>query len=210
MTSYHHRETALYILCFAAAAGFFYAAKVNHKHALIAQAKNSNPDLALRASELLQNRTQLLGKANAPYTLIEFGDYECPPCRQFSRDVSVILSKHRDNLNFDFRNLPLTGLHEHAAPAALVGIKARLANKFWQVHKELFTSDLSSASLGKILKENGLNTKKDAPTVQKALDADVSLAQKIGVNETPSFILCLPDGTAKRIYGMEEVELYLR
>src|SRR6476660_4141630 len=80
----------------------------------------------------------LRGPQDAPYTLVEYGDYECPDCgrlyvilRDLQRDIA-------SRLRIVFRHYPLSGIHHHAQQAAEAAEAAGAQGKFWEMHTLLF------------------------------------------------------------------------
>ena len=63
-------------------------------------------------------RDHIQGKSDAPVTLVEYGDYECPYCGQAHMIVKEIQKQLKDHFRFVFRNFPLTQIHPHAQQAA--------------------------------------------------------------------------------------------
>ena len=78
-----------------------------------------------------------LGPENAPVTLEEFGDYQCPPCAKVSGFLNAMEKEFQPNLKIVFRNFPLP-VHSHARQAALVAEAAGLQGKFWEMHDLLY------------------------------------------------------------------------
>ncbi len=74
------------------------------------------------------------GNANAPVTLEEFGDFQCPPCGQFAGFVHELLKEYDSRLRLVFRNFPLPA-HEHAREAAQAAEAAGLQGKFWEMYE---------------------------------------------------------------------------
>src|SRR5258705_6404346 len=78
------------------------------------------------------------GAKNAPVTLVEYGDYECPHCRQAHYVVQQLERTLADSMLFVFRNFPLTTVHPHAELAAEAAEAAAAQRKFWPMHDVLF------------------------------------------------------------------------
>src|SRR6266568_3752667 len=78
------------------------------------------------------------GPENAPVTLVEYGDYECPYCGEAYPIVKEIQRRLGDRLRFVFRNFPLTQSHPHAEHAAEAAEAAAVQGKFWEMHDTLF------------------------------------------------------------------------
>jgi protein-disulfide isomerase len=77
------------------------------------------------------------GNPDAPATLEEFGDFQCPPCGQFAGFAEGLLKEYDSRLRVVFRNFPLPG-HEHAREAALAAEAAGFQGKFWEMHDTLY------------------------------------------------------------------------
>src|SRR5919204_3227402 len=77
------------------------------------------------------------GNANAPVTLEEFGDFECPPCGSIAGFLDELVKEYDPHLRIVFRNLPLQ-MHQHARDAALAAEAAGLQGRFWEMHDTLY------------------------------------------------------------------------
>ncbi len=74
------------------------------------------------------------GPHDAPLTLIEFGDFECPNCRQAAPAVKLLVARFSSQLRFIWRQFPLEEVHPHALGAALAAEAAAGQGKFWPMH----------------------------------------------------------------------------
>jgi protein-disulfide isomerase len=79
-----------------------------------------------------------LGPDHAPVTVVEYGDFECPHCKQASGTVKLILASFDQQVRFVFRHFPLEGVHPHAMHAAQAAECAGDQGKFWEMHDLLF------------------------------------------------------------------------
>ena len=79
-----------------------------------------------------------LGPAHAPVTIVEYGDFECPNCKQAAPGVKLLLTRFSDRVRFVFRHFPLEEVHPHALHAALAAEAAGGQGKFWPMHDLLF------------------------------------------------------------------------
>lgn len=79
-----------------------------------------------------------LGPEHAPITLVEYGDYECPTCKQALGAVKIVLAHFETRVRFVFRHFPLEQAHPNALNAALAAECAGGQGKFWQMHDVLF------------------------------------------------------------------------
>lgn len=134
--------------------------------------------------------------------LTEYGDYQCPFCGQYYPIVQNVVARYQNDIQFQFRNLPLTQLHPNAFAAARAAEAADLQGKFWQMHDKLYTSqsDWSGSSNANRIFESyatslGLNlTKFKADFASKAvndrINADIAAFNKTGYElSTPTFFL---------------------
>ena len=137
-----------------------------------------------------------VGLDNAPITLLEYGDYECPACAKAAPVVRQITERFGSQLRLVFRHLPLMALHPHAELAAEAAEAAAAQGKFWEMHYLLFASPkhLSLPNLTQHAQAIGLDM-----TRFHAEMADHIYTQRVqehrraaalsGVETTPTFIL---------------------
>jgi protein-disulfide isomerase len=79
-----------------------------------------------------------LGSAVAPVVIVEFGDFECPYCREAAPIIKQVLQKYPDAVRLIYRDFPVTELHTEAIPAAEAANCAAQQGKFWAYHDKLF------------------------------------------------------------------------
>jgi protein-disulfide isomerase len=136
------------------------------------------------------------GEANAPVTLVEYGDYECPACGAAYPIVKAVQKHFGKKLRFVFRNFPLTKLHPQAESAAEVAEFAGAHARFWEMHDGLYENQdelgpplylalaeslhLPAADLTEALEQHSFRPK---------VRADFSGGLKSGVNGTPTFYI---------------------
>lgn len=140
------------------------------------------------------------GKPDAPVTLEEFGDFQCPPCGQFAAFAEELLKEYDSRLRVVFRNFPLP-LHEHAREAALAAEAAGFQGKFWEMHDTLYReqSNWSSAPNTRELFESyagtlGLNMEQfkkdmDSDKARERVDSDHALGDSLGIKVTPTLFI---------------------
>jgi protein-disulfide isomerase len=80
----------------------------------------------------------LLGSGHALVTMVEYGDFECPNCKQAAPAVKLLLDQFAGRIRFVFRHFPLEDVHPHALHAAQAAEAAAGQGKFWQMHDLLF------------------------------------------------------------------------
>ncbi|MFI6518278.1 Na+/H+ antiporter NhaA [Spirillospora sp. NPDC050679] len=131
------------------------------------------------------------GPADAPVTLVEYGDYECPYCGQAEEVVHELRARYGDRLRVVFRHFPLREIHPHALPAALVAEDAADAGRFWEMHELLFANQLAltDADLARYAGELGVRPWGDVPGHMARIDAALDGGERAGVSGTPTFFV---------------------
>jgi protein-disulfide isomerase len=136
----------------------------------------------------------VLGPADAPVTVVEYGDYECPYCRGAFRDVHLLLDQHPGKIRFVFRNFPIPQLHPHAEQAAEAAEAAASQGKFWEMYGLLLrpTSRLEMHDLLGYAERLDLDVARFENEVAGnryagKIERDVREGIKNGVNATPKF-----------------------
>ena len=137
-----------------------------------------------------------IGPIDAPVTLVEYGDYQCPYCGRAFPIVQEVRRRLGDQLRFVFRNFPLTQIHEHAEHAAEVAEAAAAQGKFWPTHDWLFRHQfaLDDESLLEGVRDLGLDVERVrrelADSTHRArVREDFLSGIKSGVNGTPTFYI---------------------
>jgi protein-disulfide isomerase len=98
-------------------------------------ASGKNPAASARKPE--SDRIHIRGERDAPVTLEEYGDFQCPPCGTLSPLIDEIEREYHPRLRVVFRNFPLP-MHTHAAEAAYAAEAAALQGRFWEMHDLLY------------------------------------------------------------------------
>lgn len=83
-----------------------------------------------------------LGQAHAPVTVVEYGDFECPTCKQAAPSLKLLLQHFPGQVRLVFRHFPIEEVHPHALMAAEASEVAAAQGKFWQMHDLLFANQL--------------------------------------------------------------------
>lgn len=136
------------------------------------------------------------GPADAPVTIIEFSDFQCPYCSRVNPTLARLKDRYGDSIRIVFRDLPLLQIHPNAAKAAEAGACANEQGKFWPMHDLMFANQarLDVASL----KQHAATVGLDAAAFEKCLDSgkhtaewqkDAADAEKAGVQSTPAFFI---------------------
>lgn len=155
--------------------------------------------------QLIQKDDPIIGSSNAPVTIVEFSDFQCPFCRSFwSGAYAQIKSEYIDTgkVRLVFRDYPLS-FHPAAKPSAVAANCAHAQGKFWQFHDKMFAEQAKQGQ-GTVtygiaeLKQWGAQIGLDATTFDACLgsskydaeiEQDVADGTKYGVSGTPSFFI---------------------
>jgi len=136
----------------------------------------------------------MLGPADAPVAVLEYGDYECPFCRGAARDLHRMLDLYPGLIRFVFRNFPIPQLHPHAEQAAEAAEAAAAQGKFWEMYQLLLRpeSRLDFDSLLSYARGLGLDVDRFGREVTGGayaakIEHDVREGVRNGVNATPKF-----------------------
>lgn len=138
----------------------------------------------------------VLGPEHAPVTVVEYGDFECPNCKQAAPAVKLLLERFAEQVRFAFRHYPLEEVHPHALLAALAAECAGAQGQFWPMYDLLFENQLH-------LKSNNLRSYAERLPIDMVrytaeMDDQVYLqrirehqrsARDSGVRGTPTFFI---------------------
>src|SRR5438093_1447690 len=145
---------------------------------------------------LVSERDHAEGRADAPLTLVEYGDYQCPYCGEAYPVVKRVQKALGKKLRFVFRNFPLTQAHPYAMAAAQAAEAAALQGKFWEMHDLLFEQQtfLEPEIIPLWAKKIGLDLEKfgneiKGGVVAKRIKEDRQSGIRSGVNGTPTFYI---------------------
>ena len=135
------------------------------------------------------------GPENAPVTIIEFSDFQCPFCRRVSPTLAQIEAEYGERVRVAFKHMPLS-MHAQAPQAHAASEAAHRQGKFWEMHDKIFENqrDLSVATLERHARSIGLDMERYAkdvadPEIKKKIDADMRQASRLNVTGTPSFFI---------------------
>lgn len=149
--------------------------------------------------------------SDAAVTLEEYGDYQCAPCAELYPTLKQLKQEFGANLNFVFRNLPLSEIHKNALAAAQAAEAARRQNKFWEMHDLLYENQRVWQEQGnprptflKFAEDLGLDVARFTSDmadeqIQFRIEADKHEAIRLGVDATPTIFI---DGLRLRTEAM--------
>jgi protein-disulfide isomerase len=143
------------------------------------------------------------GDKDAPVTLIEFSDYQCPYCKRHATQVMpTLLSTYVDTgkLRYIMRENPIENLHARAIPASEAALCAGAQDKYWEMHDALFNDQKANTdeNFQQMAANLGLDTTAFAECMStdqfiEQIRADMTEGRRLGVSGTPSFVLGLTD-----------------
>ena len=136
------------------------------------------------------------GPADAPITIVEFADFQCPFCRRMEPTLKKVMAEYPKQVRLVYRQFPLSEIHPQALHAAEAALCAKRQGKFWEMHDAIFTDSapLGTDSLRAIAARVGLD--EDAfeqcvrdPEVDKAINVDLHAGEELGVRATPTLFV---------------------
>ena len=135
------------------------------------------------------------GPENAPVTLVEFSDFECPYCSKAVHQVDALLKAFPNDIRLVYKQFPLS-MHPHAKLAAEASLAANEQGKFWEMHDKLFANfrQLSRERILEIAREIGLDTTRftadlNSGKYNSTVDRDLKDGEEAGVYGTPAFFI---------------------
>ena len=153
------------------------------------------------------DRDHVRGPADAPVTVVEYGDFECPYCGQAEPVVRELLSDFGD-VRYVWRHLPLTDVHPRAQAAAEAAEAAAEQGKFWEMHDLLLEHQdaLRVSDLTRHAEELGLDVERFQEDLGRRtgaahIEEDVDSADLSGVSGTPTFFI-----NGRRHYGAYDID----
>ncbi len=135
------------------------------------------------------------GPADAPVTIVEYSDFQCPFCARVQPTLEQIEETYGDRVRRVFKHLPLR-IHPDAPGAAAASEAAHRQGKFWEMHDKIFVSqrDLGDATYRRFAEELGLDIARfdedrASAAVKQRIERDEQEAQRLGVSGTPAFFI---------------------
>ena len=156
--------------------------------------KNQKP---ATTGSLVENNSQVLGAKDAKVTVVEFFDFQCPPCGQAYPVVKQILNSYsKDQVRVVFRNFPISSAHQYALGAAMAAEAAGEQGKFYEYYSLLYEhqQNLDRDSLISYAEELKLDMNKfkkdmDSSSNKDIVMSDLADGEKLGVAATPTFFI---------------------
>ena len=179
--------------------------------------------LTISADKTMSGRSttksvHIRGNPDAPVTLEEFGDFECPSCKNVATFLDQVIKEYDPHVREIFRNFPLA-MHQHAREAALAAEAAGLQGRFWEMHDMLFREqavwssttdaemlfDTYAETLGLDLNQFRKDVKSDK--VRERIESDQARAKSLGVKVAPTLfidkrVVETKDGTPEKVHSL--------
>lgn len=193
-------------LFFAVVAGGAVFSTLHHSQAATSASIVEALPAGTTRAEVIGKTHQADPQAHRPYVLVEFGDYQCPPCRAEYGALKTLVAQRQTQVGFVFRHYPLMEIHPAAFTAALYVEAAREQGKFGPMHDMVYSDaagvapkalegyaarlHLSSAALHQSI----------GTTAKARVRADLSDALTLKLDSTPTLILCEPGGRVRLVH----------
>ena len=148
------------------------------------------------------------GPDDAPVTLVEYGDFECPYCGQAEGAIRELLASHGDDVRYVWRHLPLNDVHPSAQLASEAAEAAAAQGRFWDMYDTLLAhqGELTPRDLRRYATELGLDVDRFTDELRRReyaarVSEDVASADESGVTGTPTFFI-----NGRRHYGVYDID----
>jgi len=164
-------------------------------------------DILDLSQEVDPERDHIRGAEDAPVTLVEYGDFECPYCGKAERVIRELLASLDEDVRYVWRHLPLNDVHPNAQVAAEASEAAAAQGRFWEMHDTLLRhqGDLRASHIAKYATEIGLDAERMIDELHRReyaarVSEDVASADESGVSGTPTFFI-----NGRRHYGAYDI-----
>lgn len=154
---------------------------------------------AAPAREIALESAPSLGPEDAPVTIVEFSDFECPFCRQAAGYLKELKERYGDKLRLVFKDYPLDSAcnphierqtHALACQAASIARCAGESGRFWEAHDAIFALPrLTEESLGALPSALGLGACENPDEILARIQADIEEGRRLGVSATPTLFV---------------------
>ena len=149
-----------------------------------------------KAYEIALGESPVKGPRDAPVTIVEFSDFQCPGCKTYKGLVDQVLQLYPKDVKLVYKEFPLAEIHANALDAAKAALAAARQGKFWEMHDILYQNqdELGMDKLKQYAQKVGLDVlrwEKDfsSPEVRQQLSREADEGRAAGVDSTPSFFV---------------------
>ncbi len=136
------------------------------------------------------------GSTDARVTIVEFSDFQCPPCAESRELIKRVLDAYPKDVRLVYKQFPLPSIHKNAVAAARASIAARRQGKFWEMHDLLYKNQdaLEPDKLDDYAQEIGLDVQRwqhdfDSPEIRELVAQEIRDGQAADVDATPTFFV---------------------
>ncbi len=157
------------------------------------------------------------GPQDAEIVLIKFSDFQCPYCAIAAAEMKTFTEAHPTDVLYVYKSFPLVSIHPEAMPAAKAAWAAGQQDQFWIYHDGLFAyqNKLGEDYYVELAEQIGLDMEKfnrdrNSPAAQAAVEKEAELAQQLGLQGTPTFLmneLLIPSGAPLELFEEAVVRL---
>ena len=172
------------------------------------QIAGTSEDILDLSREVDPEHDHVRGAEDAPVTLVEYGDFECPYCGQAEQVIRELLASSGDDVRYVWRHLPLNDVHPNAQIAAEASEAAAAQGRFWEMHDTLLghQGDLRPTHLADYATEIGIDADRVVDGLHRReyagrVNEDVASADESGVTGTPTFFI-----NGRRHYGAYDID----
>ncbi len=155
----------------------------------------ANREKAEKLSKMINGDVPSKGPIDAPVTIVEFSDFQCPFCDRVQGGLNELRDKYGDKVRWVYKNLPLD-FHPEARPAAYASLAAHKQGKFWEYTEQLWAQqaqlgDKTYVAIAQNLKLDMAKFNKDRASdeVKAQVDRDLADAEAVGARGTPHFMV---------------------
>ena len=139
---------------------------------------------------------RIKGNADAPITIVEFADFQCPFCGKVQPVLKEVLAKYKGKVRLAYRDFPLSQIHEHAETAAEASRCALAQGKYWEMHDAMFADQskldenaLVRTAAGLGMNQNSFRSCLTSAKYKADVQRDFEDGAQAGVNATPTFFI---------------------
>jgi protein-disulfide isomerase len=182
---------------------------------LIAGLRKAGPPIRIlmdapRAAVAVTSDDASQGRADAPVTVVEYSDFQCPFCQRVLPTLKELRTKYGDKMRLVWKDFPLTQIHPQALVAAQAGNCAREQGKFWEYHDHLFANQqaLQPEFLKKYAAEVGLDTAKfnaclDGAKYEARVQESLATGNRLGITSTPTVYV-----NGRMVNGAQPIDVF--
>jgi protein-disulfide isomerase len=153
------------------------------------------PPAQRRVTDVSIEGAPFRGPEDAPITIVEFSDFQCPFCSRVHPTLQRLLAAYPDQVRLVFKHNPLP-MHPDAPLAHRASIAADQQGRFWEMHDKIFTNirDLSRPTLIEHARDLELDVPRfvrdlDSAEMIAQLDRDIAESARLGITGTPTFLI---------------------